>query len=47
MIQIAKLGGYLNRKCDGHPGYECLWKGDQRFQDMVHALKLLKFSQSG
>ena len=47
MIQIAKLGGYLNRKCDGHPGYECLWKGYQRFQDMVHALKLLKFSQSG
>jgi len=47
MIQIAKLGGYLNRKCDGHPGYECMWKGSVRFHDMVQTLKLMKLSQSG
>ncbi len=27
MLQIAKLGGYLNRKHDPPPGPECLWKG--------------------
>jgi hypothetical protein len=47
IIQIAKLGGYLNRKCDGHPGYESMWKGYVRFHDMVQTLRLLKVSKSG
>jgi len=34
MIVIAQLGGYLNRKCDGPPGFESLWKGYARFHDM-------------
>jgi Domain of unknown function (DUF4338)/Transposase DNA-binding/Transposase Tn5 dimerisation domain len=40
MIIIAKLGGYLNRKCDGHPGFENLWKGYARFSDMVQIMRL-------
>jgi hypothetical protein len=40
MIVIAQLGGYLNRKCDGHPGFESLWKGYARFHDMVDIIKL-------
>jgi hypothetical protein len=40
MIVIAKLGGYLNRKCDGPAGFECLWKGYARFHDMVRIIKL-------
>lgn len=32
---IAKLGGYLNRKCDRYPGYEVLWKGYIQFRAMV------------
>ena len=24
---IARLGGYLDRTCDGPPGWQTLWKG--------------------
>jgi hypothetical protein len=47
IIQIAKLGGYLNRKSDGHPGYECMWKGMLLFYNMVRGIQLYKLSQSG
>ena len=40
MITIAKLGGFLNRTCDGHPGFESLWKGYTRFHDMVKIIRL-------
>ncbi|MDA1275829.1 MAG: hypothetical protein O2960_17580 [Verrucomicrobia bacterium] len=40
MITIAKLGGYLNRKCDGPLGFESLWKGYARFHDMVYICML-------
>ena len=40
MITIAKLGGYLNRKCDGPPGFESLWRGYARFHDLVLITKL-------
>ena len=40
MIVIAQLGGYLNRKCDRHPGFESLWKGYARFYDMVQIIRL-------
>jgi len=36
MIIIAQLGGYLNRPCDGPPGFACLWKGYILFAAMVH-----------
>ena len=37
---IAKLGGYLNRPGDGPPGFQSLWRGYPRFNDMVYALTL-------
>lgn len=40
IIVIAKLGGYLNRKCDAYPGYECLWKGYAQFRAMVKIVGL-------
>ena len=40
MILIAQLGGYLNRKCDGVPGFESLWRGYARFCDMVKIVTL-------
>ncbi|MBI4028232.1 MAG: hypothetical protein HY360_24820 [Verrucomicrobia bacterium] len=43
---IAQLGGYLNRKCDGHPGFESLWKGYARFHDMVRIMTLRKPAKS-
>jgi hypothetical protein len=40
IIVIAKLGGFLNRKCDGNPGYESLWKGYAQFRAMVQIVGL-------
>jgi len=46
MIAIAILGGYLNRNCDGPPGFESLWRGYARFHDMVSILRLRKASEA-
>jgi len=46
MIAIAQLGGYLNRKCDGPPGFESLWRGYARFHDMVFITRRRNLSQS-
>jgi Transposase DNA-binding/Transposase Tn5 dimerisation domain len=32
---IASLGGFLGRKHDGKPGVKTLWRGYQRFQDLL------------
>ena len=32
---VAKLGGYLGRKCDGPPGWQSLWRGYQRLADIL------------
>jgi hypothetical protein len=31
---VARLGGFLGRKSDGEPGWQTLWRGWQRLQDM-------------
>ena len=46
MVLIAQLGGYLNRKCDGHHGFESLWRGYARFHDMVLIIKLRRAAES-
>jgi hypothetical protein len=46
MIMIAKLGGYLDRKCDGVPGFESMWRGYARFCDMVKIIMLARANQS-
>lgn len=30
---IGRLGGHLNRKCDGSPGPQTIWRGVQRMQE--------------
>jgi hypothetical protein len=45
MIAIAQLGGYLNRHCDGPPGFDSLWRGYARFHDMVLILRLRKAAE--
>ena len=37
---VAQLGGFLGRQCDGEPGWQALWRGYQRLQDMVLGLRL-------
>ena len=45
IVLIARLGGYLNRKCDGPPGFQSLWRGYARFKDMAYTLSLKKVAQ--
>jgi hypothetical protein len=36
---VASLGGFLGRKGDGHPGWQTLWRGWQRLQDLCWGLR--------
>ncbi|MBP5976460.1 hypothetical protein HW132_27965 [Brasilonema sp. CT11] len=31
---IARLGGFIGRKSDGPPGWQTLWRGWNRLQDI-------------
>ena len=39
VVLIATLGGFLNRKHDGHPGPKTVWIGWQRVRDFAIALQ--------
>jgi hypothetical protein len=43
---VAKLGGFLGRRCDGDPGVLTLWRGYQRLQDMLEGYHLQSSSTS-
>jgi Transposase DNA-binding/Transposase Tn5 dimerisation domain len=34
VLMIAKMGGFLARKCDGKPGVEVIWRGLRRLYDI-------------
>ena len=34
-LALARLGGHLNRKCDGLPGWLTLWRGWERLRTML------------
>jgi hypothetical protein len=38
-LAVARLGGHMNRKCDGFPGWLTLWRGWQKLESMVEAVK--------
>lgn len=38
--EVAMLGGFIGRKSDGDPGWQTIWKGWLRVQDMCEALQL-------
>jgi hypothetical protein len=40
--RVARLGGYLGRRCDGPPGWMTLWRGYQRLRDMLLGIELLR-----
>ncbi len=40
--QIAMLGGFLGRKCDGEPGVKTLWLGFQRLRDFVQGIEFMR-----
>lgn len=37
---VAELGGFLGRKSDGEPGWQTLWRGYRRLQDIVLGLQM-------
>jgi hypothetical protein len=37
---VAKMGGWLGRKCDGEPGFKTLWRGYQKLQTMIEGVRL-------
>lgn len=37
---VAKLGGFLGRKCDGRPGWKALWRGYVKLQALVEGALL-------
>lgn len=45
--QIAMLGGFLGRKCDGEPGVKTLWLGFQRVRDFVEGVEHMRAIHAG
>jgi Transposase Tn5 dimerisation domain len=39
--EIAKLGGFLARKGDGEPGWQTIWAGWNRLQDILLGIQLV------
>ncbi|WP_120799401.1 IS4 family transposase [Thiocapsa rosea] len=40
MHKVAKLGGFLGRKCDGRPGATALWRGLARLSDITETFSI-------
>ena len=41
-LAIGKLGGHLNRKSDGMPGWQTLWRGMKRLSDLFEGYLLAR-----
>ena len=41
-LMVAQLGGFLGRKCDGHPGTKSIWLGLQRSDDITEMWRAIK-----
>lgn len=39
--ELAKLGGFLGRKCDGEPGWQTIWRGYQKLQMLLDGMRLV------
>lgn len=42
---LAKMGGFLGRKGDGEPGWQTIWRGFQKLQSILDAMKLIGTTQ--
>ncbi len=40
--EIAMLGGFLGRKCDGEPGVKTLWLGFARLRDFIRGVEFMR-----
>jgi hypothetical protein len=39
-LAVARLGGHMNRKADGFPGWLTLWRGWQKLENMVAGVEI-------
>lgn len=39
-LAVARLGGHMNRKADGFPGWLTLWRGWQKLESMVAGIEI-------
>jgi hypothetical protein len=39
-LAVARLGGHMNRKADGFPGWLTLWRGWQKLQNLVAGVEI-------
>lgn len=42
--EVAKLGGFLGRKCDGEPGWITLWRGWEKLNMFIYVASTLKIA---
>jgi hypothetical protein len=42
LVAVARLGGFLARKGDGHPGWQTIWRGWHRLMWMCRGLETLQ-----
>jgi hypothetical protein len=47
LVAIARLGGYLNRKSDGPPGWLTIWRGWQRLVPLTEGYRLAMRQRCG
>ncbi|MDD2943041.1 MAG: IS4 family transposase [bacterium] len=47
VIEIAKLGGFLARRHDGHPGPTVIWRGWQRLSDATEIYETMQLQTCG
>lgn len=46
-LAIARLGGHLNRKGNGMPGWQTLWRGMMRLRDLVEGARMVLADEFG
>jgi hypothetical protein len=44
-LAVARLGGHMNRKADGFPGWLTLWRGWQKLESMVAGVEIERRQQ--
>jgi hypothetical protein len=42
LLAVGRLGGHMNRKSDGMPGWLTLWRGMNRLRDLTRGARLMR-----
>ena len=47
LLAVGRLGGHMNRKADGMPGWLTLWRGMNRLRDLTRGARLMQEGSRG